>query len=248
VVDSGQLEQVIVNLAVNARDSMPEGGILLLETSDVELDASYAAVHPEASAGRHVLLAVSDTGSGMDAETRARIFEAFFTTKEPGKGTGLYSEPEHGTTFKIYLPSAALPAAGAAHEKAAGRPPGGTETVLLVEDDPVVRELAKALLGAAGYNVLAEETVSACLGQARDHRGPIHLLLTDFILPSMRGPEVAARFAQARPDARVLYMSGYTGDMMGRREQLPLAASLLPKPFTASQLLEKVREVLDARP
>jgi len=266
VVDSGQLEQVIVNLAVNARDSMPEGGILLLETSDVELDASYAAAHPEASPGRHLLLAVSDTGCGMDAETRARIFEPFFTTKEPGKGTGLglstvygivrqhgghievYSEPQHGTTFKIYLPSAALPAAGAAPEDQRGQAPGGTETILLVEDDLAVRELAAALLGGAGYTVLAEETISASLNHAREHRGPIHLLLTDFVLPELSGPEVAARFAHARPNARVLYMSGYTGDMMGRRNQLPVAASLLPKPFTASQLLGKVREVLDARP
>ncbi len=266
MVDGGQLEQVIVNLAVNARDAMPEGGILLLETADVELDAAYAAAHPDASAGRHVLLAVSDTGRGMDAGTRARIFEPFFTTKEPGKGTGLglstvygivrqsgghievYSEPEHGTTFKIYLPSAALPEAGTAREAATAPPPGGSETILLVEDDPGVRELAKALLGAAGYTVLAEETVAASLERARDHRGPIHMLLTDFILPAMRGPEAAARFSQLRPDARVLYMSGYTGGMMGRREQLPLTASLLPKPFTARQLLEKVREVLAARP
>jgi two-component system, cell cycle sensor histidine kinase and response regulator CckA len=266
VVDSGQLEQVIVNLAVNARDAMPEGGILLLETSDAELDASYAAAHPEAGAGRHVLLTVSDTGSGMDAATRARIFEPFFTTKEPGRGTGLglstvygivrqhgghvevYSEPGHGTTFKIYLPSTGRPAAAAAGENQQGGSPGGTETILLVEDDPAVRKLVETLLAGAGYTVLAKETVAASLEQAVGHPGPIHLLLTDFILPSMSGPEVAARFARVRPDARVLYMSGYTGDMMGRRQQLPAAASLLPKPFTARQLLDKVREALHARP
>jgi two-component system, cell cycle sensor histidine kinase and response regulator CckA len=266
MVDSGQLEQVIVNLAVNSRDAMPEGGILLLETADVELDASYASAHPEASAGRHVLLTVSDTGSGMDAATRARIFEPFFTTKEPGRGTGLglstvygivhqhgghvevYSEPDHGTTFKIYLPSTALPAAAAALENQQGRSPGGTETILLVEDDPAVRELVEALLAGAGYTVLAKETVAAALEQAIGHPGAIDLLLTDFILPAMSGPEVATRFARVRPDARVLYMSGYTGDTMGRRQQLPAGASLLSKPFTAKQLLDKVRETLDARP
>ncbi len=263
VVDRGQLEQVIVNLAVNARDAMPEGGILLIETADAELDASYAASRPEASTGPHAMLSVSDTGCGMDAATRARIFEPFFTTKEPGKGTGLglatvygivrqsgghlevESEPGGGSTFKIYLPSTPLPAGPAGRRVPAERPPGGTETVLLVEDDPALRELVETWLAAGGYTVVSGATVSGCLDRAGRHQGPIQLLLTDFILPEGRGTEVAVRLARVRPEARVLFMSGYTGDRLSHSGELPAAAWFLAKPFTQAALLAKVRAVLD---
>jgi CheY-like chemotaxis protein len=263
VVDRGQLEQVIVNLAVNARDAMPEGGILMIETAEAELDASYAASQPEAHTGPHAVLSVSDTGSGMDAETRARIFEPFFTTKEPGKGTGLglatvygivrqsgghlevESEPGGGSTFKIYLPSTAHPAGPSGQPGPADRLPSGAETVLLVEDDPALRELVEAWLADGGYTVVSGATVSGCLDRAARHQGPIHLLLTDFILPEARGTEVAARLARVRPEARVLYMSGYTGDRLTLSGQLPPAAWFLAKPFGQAALLAKVREVLD---
>jgi two-component system cell cycle sensor histidine kinase/response regulator CckA len=266
IVDRGQLEQVIVNLAVNARDAMPDGGILLFETADVELDASYVEAHPEARAGTHAVLSVSDTGVGMDAEIRARIFEPFFTTKEQGKGTGLglstvygivrqsgghlevESEPGGGTTFRIYLPSTELAAASDTRQELPARARAGTETVLLVEDDPALRELIQTWLEDGGYGVLTAASVSACLELARDHRGPVHLLLTDFVLPETRGTEFALRLARVRPEARVLYMSGYEGPELSRGGKLPPAARLLTKPFTQAALLTKMREALDDAP
>jgi len=264
LVDPGQLEQVIVNLAVNARDAMPDGGHLVIETADVELDAGYARTHAGVRPGPYTLLAVSDSGCGMDAETCSHIFEPFFTTKEPGKGTGLglatvfgivqqshgrievYSEPGCGSSFKIYLPQAAVGAAGERPTRAApARPAGGSETVLVLEDDPALGELVCTLLEDSGYRVLVAGSVAAALSLAERDRGAIDLLLTDVVIPGMSGPEVATRFAALRPAARILYMSGYTGDLMGRRGLLPAGAPLLLKPFTADNLRRTVRQVLD---
>jgi two-component system cell cycle sensor histidine kinase/response regulator CckA len=264
LADPGQLEQVIVNLAVNARDAMPDGGHLVIETADAGLDAHDAGAHAGVLRGPHVLLAVSDSGCGMDAATRARLFEPFFSTKAPGKGTGLglatvfgivqqgggrievESEPGSGASFRIYLPRAAgaveapEPASAVAH-----RQRGGWETVLVLEDEPVLRQLVRTLLEGGGYRVLAAETVAAALSLAERHRGSIHLLLTDVVMPGLSGPEVAERLVALRPEIRVLYMSGYTGDLMGRRGMLPPGAALLVKPFTQASILRSVREVLD---
>ncbi|HVT56992.1 MAG TPA: ATP-binding protein [Thermoanaerobaculia bacterium] len=265
LVDPSQIELVIVNLAINARDAMPEGGHLVVETADVELDAVYADAHIGVRPGSYVRLSVSDSGHGMDAETRPRIFEPFFTTKESGHGTGLglaivygivhqsggrievYSEPGCGSSFKIYLPRAASGAEKlAAVAPAAAEAPVGSETVLVVEDDLAVRSLATALLKNGGYTVLAEETVEAAISLAERHAGPIHLVLTDVVMPGMSGPEVAERLAELRPKARLLYMSGYPGDLIRRRSLLPAGTAFLEKPFTEQRLLRKVREVLDA--
>jgi two-component system cell cycle sensor histidine kinase/response regulator CckA len=269
LVDPGQIEQVIVNLVVNARDAMEDGGRLLVETADVELDAAYAGANAGATAGAHVRLAVSDTGCGMDAATRARIFEPFFTTKEAGRGTGLglatvygivhqsggrievYSEPGHGTSFKIYFPAAhraaagETPAAAATAAGAAPPPPLGSETLLVIEDDPALRRLTRILLEGGGYTVLAAASPAGALAFARESAVPIGLVLTDVVMPEMSGPEVAARLAVLLPEARVLYMSGYSGEVIGRRGLVPPGAALLEKPFTAGNLLRTVRQVLD---
>jgi two-component system, cell cycle sensor histidine kinase and response regulator CckA len=296
LVDPGLIEQVIVNLAVNARDAMPGGGGLVIETADVDADAlvagnagnagdawdagdageagdagdaGEAGEAGEARAagsilpGPQVLLAVSDSGSGMDAATRARIFEPFFTTKELGKGTGLglatvfgivqqsggrievASEPGQGSSFKIYLPRAA-DAAKAPEPASAARAerPGASETVLVLEDEPALRQLVRTLLEAGGYTVLVAEGVEEALDLAERHRGPIHLLLTDVVMPGLSGPEAGARLLAVRPESRVLYMSGYAGDPIGRRGLLPAGAPLLLKPFKEASLLRMVREVL----
>jgi two-component system, cell cycle sensor histidine kinase and response regulator CckA len=259
LVDPGLIEQVIVNLAVNARDAMPGGGGLVIETADVELDALAGPL----LAGPHVLLAVSDSGSGMDAATRARIFEPFFTTKELGKGTGLglatvfgivqqsggrievASEPGKGSSFKIYLPRATGSAKASETSSAArAEHSGGSETVLVLEDEPALRELVRTLLEGGGYTVLIAEGVEAALALAERHRAAIHLLLTDVVMPGLSGPEAAARLLAMRPETRVLYMSGHAGDPIGRRGLLPAGAPLLVKPFTEAGLLRMVREVL----
>ena len=263
LVDPGQLEQVILNLAVNARDAMPRGGTLTLETDDVELDAAYAAEHPEATPGPHVMLAVTDTGTGMDAATRARIFEPFFTTKEKGKGTGLglstvfgivrqsggtvwvYSEPGHGTTFKIYLPRTRE----AVVSSVAPPPdpsPRGTETVLLAEDDGPLRLLVRTALARLGYQILEAQSADEALLLCARFSGPIHLLLTDVVMPKVGGRELAERLAEQRPDTRVLFMSGYTDDTVVRHGVLAAGIAFLQKPVTPQSLARKVREVLDA--
>ena len=261
--DLGQLEQVIANLAVNARDAMPGGGRLTLETGNVELDEAYARGHIGVQPGRYVMLAVSDTGTGMDAATRSRIFEPFFTTKEPGKGTGLglstvygivtqsggnvevYSEPGRGTTFKIRLgridDPVDAPDAGAAESA-----PTGSETILLVEDEEEVRDLAREFLEASGYTVLNAHDAGEALTMAERHADPIHLLLSDVVMPQMSGREVAGRLAVTRPDTKVLYMSGYTDDAVVRHGALERGISFLQKPFTVYSLGRKVREVLDS--
>jgi len=262
--DPGQIEQVIMNLAVNARDAMPGGGKLTIQTDMVELDEDYARTHPDATAGPHVMLAVSDTGTGMDSETRGRIFEPFFTTKEQGQGTGLglatvygivkqsggniwvYSEPGRGTTFKVYLPH--VP------DTAVAAPPDivepaiatkGTETVLVVEDDPAVRSFIGDVLRRGGYTVLDAGDAEDALATAARHPDRIHLLLTDIVLPGANGRALAERLFPVRPEVKVLYMSGYTDDAIVHRGVLDADAPFIDKPIAAGILLQKVRTVID---
>ena len=263
-IDPGQMEQVIMNLAVNARDAMAGGGQLTIETGNVELDNAYACKHALVQPGPYVMLAVSDTGCGMDADTQGRIFEPFFTTKGPGKGTGLglatvygivkqsggniwvYSELGKGTTLKIYLPrveqTSELPESGAAPVEL----PRGSETVLLVEDDEMVRALAQAILERYGYQVLAARNVHDALRFAQEGPGQIHLLLTDTIMPVMNGPELAKRFRSIRPETKVLFMSGYTDKVISYTAALEPGTAFLQKPFTPQTLTHKVHEVLNA--
>jgi CheY-like chemotaxis protein len=263
--DLGQLEQVIANLAVNARDAMPQGGQLTIETQNVTIDEDDA---PEPGVvmpppGSYVLLAVSDSGVGMDETTRARIFEPFFTTKGPGKGTGLglstvygivkqsqgfiwvYSEVGLGTSFKIYLPHVAE-AAGTDRSGPIVASSVGTETILLAEDNDGLRKLATRLLKPAGYTVLEAATAEEALRLLERHEGSVHLLISDVVMPGMSGRQLAEQIAQTHPGMKVLYMSGYTSDTIVRRGVLEADMPFLTKPFTAPALLQKVREVLDS--
>jgi PAS domain S-box-containing protein len=261
--DPGQVEQVIMNLAVNGRDAMPRGGKLTIETANVTLDASYARVHAPAEPGEYVMLAVSDTGCGMDSDTQTHIFEPFFTTKGP-KGTGLglstvygivkqsggyiwvYSELNRGTTFKVYLPKVSAVGETAAAQPVAALPEvaQGYETILLVEDETTVRELTKQYLQIQGYTVFEAADPSVALQISNAHDGPIHLLLTDVIMPGMNGRELAQRVTAARPETRVLYMSGYTENVIGHNGTLEPGINLLQKPFSLPVLKAKVRQVL----
>ncbi|HEV2521657.1 MAG TPA: PAS domain S-box protein [Candidatus Acidoferrales bacterium] len=258
--DRGQIEQVIMNLVVNARDAMPEGGRLAIETSNVELDEDYVRRHPQQQSGAHVLLSVSDTGIGMSAETQARIFDPFFTTKELGKGTGLglstvygvvrqsgghiwvYSELGLGTTFKIYLPRVDAAAIAEKPSATVTKPSLGAKTILLVEDEEQLRMLTHRFLTETGYTVLEAEHPEKAIQIAQRHRGPIDLLLTDVVMPGMNGRALAEKLAQYRPSMRAVYMSGYTG--FAHSELLESGANLLPKPFTRESLLRKLNEVL----
>jgi len=264
--DPGQIEQVIMNLAVNARDAMTKGGQLTLETANVSLDAAYARTHTYVRPGQYVLLAVSDTGHGMDAATQSHIFEPFFTTKEPGKGTGLglatvfgivkqsgghlnvYSEPGRGSTFKVYLPR--IDEVGTKEEAAMPSPPvpSGTETILLVEDAEALRVMIREILESGGYTVLDASAPEEALATAKAHPSPVHLMLTDVVLPRMSGPDLALSLARLRPETRVLYMSGYTADAIGNHGVLEPGTHFIQKPFTADDLLRKLRSVLDAPP
>ncbi len=263
--DPSQIEQVVVNLAVNARDAMPEGGRLELRTREVELDASHARTHPDVEPGRYVRLSVSDTGRGMDAETCARIFEPFFTTKESGKGTGLglstaygivrqsgghirvFSAPGGGTRVEIDLPRASPEAGEASGVAPAPRvEASGTETLLLVEDEEHVRVLARRILEAQGYRVLEASNGLDALRIAGEHEGGIDLLVTDVVMPQMGGIDLATELRRERPDLRVLYVSGYLADEAIRLEQAESGALLVPKPFTPAVLVSAVREALDA--
>jgi two-component system cell cycle sensor histidine kinase/response regulator CckA len=262
--DPGQIEQVIMNLALNARDAMPNGGKLTLETENMELDASYASEHEPLQPGRYVMLAVSDTGTGMSPDTQAHIFEPFFTTKEVGKGTGLglsmvygivkqsggyiwvYSEPDRGSTFKIYLPRVDQPAETVGVEP---RPAGvkrGTETILLVEDDAQLRQLTSSVLAHCGYKVLTANSTEQGLALCRENHRDIRLLVTDVIMPSMNGRQLAEQVKLISPSTRVLYVSGYTSNAIVHYGVLDPGLWFLPKPFSLSALIAKVREVLDA--
>ncbi|MGH9317627.1 MAG: response regulator [Thermoanaerobaculia bacterium] len=263
--DPGQLEQVIMNLAVNSRDAMPRGGKLTIETRNVQLDKAYARERRYVAEGHYVLLAVSDTGSGMDSETRAHIFEPFFTTKGQGKGTGLglstvygivkqsggsveaYSEVGQGTTFKIYLPAVEEAVQRPSPEPAA-KPLPGSETILLVEDDESVRALARRVLVSYGYTVLEALNGEDAMDVVSRHRGVIHLMVTDAVMPGMSGPQLARQLSSLRPDMRVLFISGYTDDAIVRHGLLKPTEAFLPKPFSPDALVRKVREVLQAAP
>jgi CheY-like chemotaxis protein len=259
--DPGQLDQILVNLAVNSRDAMPRGGKFILETDIVEVDQLFAQQHPPLTAGKYVMLVVSDTGTGMDRTILSRIFEPFFTTKEPGKGTGLglatvygiakqsgghiwvYSEPGHGTTFKIYLPSAEDKLAPASSAGVEPTVPSHQATVLLVEDDEIMRGLTSQLLREQGYTVIETANGKAALEWIEDHPGQFDLLLTDVVMPGVSGPELAERLIAAQPALKVVYMSGYTGELMDANKGLKHGV-LLEKPFTRTSLLNVILKTL----
>ncbi|MDB4931136.1 MAG: Blue-light-activated protein [Myxococcaceae bacterium] len=262
-VDPGQIEQVVMNLVVNARDAMPTGGRLTLETSDLDLDETFCDLHLGARSGPYVMLAVTDSGGGMDEATRVRIFEPFFTTKEVGKGTGLglsmvdgivrqsggtiwvYSEPGVGTTFKIYLPRVQGPV-DPARPSWVALPRGGSETVLLVEDEDQVRAVTHSMLRRGGYRVLEARSAGDALLLCERYEGTIDLLLTDVVMPGVSGPELARRLAPLRPAMKVLFMSGYTDDTIVRHGVLMAGVAFLEKPLTPESVGRKVRRVLDA--
>jgi len=265
--DPGQIEQVVMNLAVNARDAMPQGGKLTIETANVKLDATYARFHSEVRPGDYIMLAISDTGMGMDAETQSHIFEPFYTTKGL-KGTGLglstvygivkqsegyiwvYSETGKGTTFKIYLPrvGATVDTEAAQTATPSQQPGQGRETILLVEDEENLRQLTRQSLENQGYRVIDAADGAAAIRLSQAHKGPIHLLLTDVIMPGMNGRELANQVSPSRPEMKVLYMSGYTDNHIGHNGTLDQGIILLQKPFTLPALKAKVREVLDTPP
>jgi two-component system, cell cycle sensor histidine kinase and response regulator CckA len=254
---------VLMNLVVNARDAMPDGGQLTIETANVEIDAEYAARHVAVSPGPFVQLTVTDTGCGMDAQTKARLFEPFFTTKAVGKGTGLglstvygivkqsggnvwvYSELGRGTSFKIYLPRELAVSATTAKPAAMPMQLTGTETILVVEDEEGLRKVALRALTKVGYTVLSAVDGAAALQVAASYAGDIHLLVTDVIMPHKNGRELARILLQSRPALKVLYMSGYTDNAIVHHGVLDAGTHFLGKPFTAPDLTRKVRAVLD---
>jgi len=260
--DASQIEQIVMNLAVNSRDAMPNGGRLLIETSNTELDRNYSNMRPVVTPGPYVLLAVSDSGMGMDQETQARIFEPFFTTKEQGKGTGLglstvygvvkqsggfiwvYSEVGKGTCFKIYLPRVDQPVEGVGAKQPLAEAPRGTETILLAEDEQDVRELAREFLESGGYTVIEATNAQDALRLAARHENKIDLLVTDMVMPGMSGQHLAARLQQDRPGLSIIYMSGYSEHAATESAHSTLNAPLLTKPFSRKAILRAVRETL----
>jgi CheY-like chemotaxis protein len=263
--DPGQVEQVLMNLVVNARDAMPKGGKLTIEVEDVDLNEEYAGMHIAVKPGQYLMLAVSDTGLGMDSETKKRIFEPFFTTKEVGKGTGLglstvygivkqsggniwvYSEVGKGTTFKIYLPVVESKAESIKVTAKHSELPQGSENILLVEDEAMVRTLARTILEQLGYRVLEATNGEEAVRIFESQREPIHLILTDVVMPLMGGKELADRIGSIKPETRVLYMSGYTDDAIVHHGVLDPGTAFLEKPFSPNSLAHKVREVLESR-
>ena len=261
--DAGQMEQVILNLAVNARDAMPQGGKLTLETRNVILQEEYAQKHFSLQPGSHIMMTISDIGCGMDPHTLSHIFEPFFTTKEPGKGTGLglstvygivqqsggsiwvYSEPGRGTTFKIYLPRIEEPLDEAGEKRIESDNPRGSETILVVEDDEIVRKLTCQALRRYGYQVIEAANGIEALLSCEKHPEPIPLMITDVVMPQISGPELATRLRLLHPETQVLYISGYTDDAVVRHGLLDAALYFLQKPFTPGALVHKVRDILD---
>jgi PAS domain S-box-containing protein len=262
-VDPGQIEQILVNLAVNARDAMPDGGKLLIETSNVDLDADYCTRHPYATPGRFVMLAVTDTGHGMSEEVKKHIFEPFFTTKPKGSGTGLglstiygavkqsggsievHSEEGRGTTFRIYLPRVEGEVPKPERDNGPADLPEGSETVLLVEDEEIVRNLCFKLLERFGYTVLQASNGDEAIDLAKEHGGRIDLLMTDVVMPGMNGRELADRLVAFHPEMKVLFTSGYTDDAIVHHGVLDEGVSFIGKPYSLSGLARKIREVLD---
>jgi CheY-like chemotaxis protein len=264
-IDPGQFQQILMNLVVNARDAMPDGGKIVIETANVELDSEYCSFHPYIKPGRFVMLAVSDTGKGMSEEVKANIFEPFFTTKEAGIGTGLglataygavhqaggsievYSEVGIGTTFKIYLPR--VEEEGIQPENGA-KPtdlPGGTETVLIVEDENALRSLCFNILEGLGYKVLQARNGNEAIAEAQGHGQRIDLLLTDVVMPGMNGSELATQLVLYYPEMKVLFTSGYTEEVITHHGVLAEGVSFIGKPYNPSALARKVREVIDMK-
>jgi CheY-like chemotaxis protein len=266
LTDSGHIEQIMMNLAVNARDAMPNGGKLTIEAANVHLAGEYTSVHLGVADGDYVMLAVSDTGSGMDRETQARIFEPFFTTKDKGKGTGLglstvygivkqskghiwvYSEPGEGTSFKVYLPRAPSDVRPTRVRAPVLARFSGSETILLVEDDVQVRKVARGILRRNGYDVIEVSGAGEALRFAEDPEKIIDLLLTDVIMPEMGGMKLIERLTAARPEMRVICMSGYTGDAAIRHGIAESRVAFVQKPLTPETLLMEVRAELDRHP
>jgi PAS domain S-box-containing protein len=262
--DPGLIEQIVMNLAVNARDAMPQGGKLILETANLYLDKEYAGAHLAVKTGRHAMIAVTDTGSGMSEEVRSRIFEPFFTTKPQGKGTGLglatvygivqqmegsiwvYSEPDKGTTFKILFPSAEPGERSESDAPRHAAEAGGKEGILLLEDEPAVRKFVRALLERQGYTVFEAADCDAAFKIASDAAAKFELLLTDVVMPRMNGAQIAAQIEALRPGVRVLYMSGYTDRTIHLHDRIGAQANFIQKPFTPAGLAKKLRELLTA--
>ncbi len=263
MLDPSQVDQVLANLCVNARDAIADAGRITIETANVAFDDTYAAAHPECAPGDYVLLAVTDNGCGMDAATRAHLFEPFFTTKELGKGTGLglatvfgivkqnrgqinvYSEPGRGTTFKLYLPRAESPAP-AAEPARTRRSPGGTETLLLVEDEEQILALGQRILQRLGYTVLAARNPEEALRLIEHYGAPIHLLITDVVMPGLNGRQLHERLRALQPGLKCLYMSGYTANVIAHQGILEAGVHFLQKPFTSESVGLRIREVLDS--
>jgi two-component system cell cycle sensor histidine kinase/response regulator CckA len=262
--DAGSIEQVILNLVVNARDAMPGGGRLGISVQNRSIDQAAAAAYPEMVPGEYVMLSVADTGHGMDEQTRARVFDPFFTTKPVGQGTGLglstaygfikqsggyihlESEPSRGTTVHVFLPRAESSLGSATRPKVRTMP-GGDETILLTEDEASVRSFLRDVLGQAGYQLLEATDGPSAIAVATQHRGPIDLLISDIVMPGMNGGELAEALGRTRPETRLLLISGYSQHLIVEHTATQTGAPFLLKPFTADELLSRVREILDAR-